>query len=87
MKTKRMVEWCEEALSDGDLTTEEILEKVNERSKHGTTSHGLGNILAKDERFVRVGEDIIYRGAIKQRMAIWGLKRRHEKGDYAIGKL
>jgi hypothetical protein len=39
----------------GPLATNQIQEIVNERLRHGTTSQQLGNVLAKDPRFVKVG--------------------------------
>ena len=55
MKTFRLRKLLVEYLSDGEYDTDEICEYINKRTKHGTTSHVLGNVLSKDPRFKKVG--------------------------------
>jgi len=55
MKTTRIRNILIEYLNDKPRSTAEILDYVNSRTKHGTTTHVLGNILAKDRRFKKVG--------------------------------
>ena len=55
MKTVRIRKLLVEYLADKPRSTQEILDYINSRTKHGTTSHVLGNILAKDKRFKKVG--------------------------------
>jgi len=61
MKTKRIRIWVAEYLETGPKNTHQILDYLHERSKMGTTSQGLGNVLAKDERFVKVGIERVKR--------------------------
>jgi len=78
MKTVRLRKLLVEYLSEKPRSTQEILDYINGRTKHGTTSHVLGNILAKDSRFCKVGttnrkkrEDYVYHSYT---ITIWGLR-------------
>lgn len=74
MKTKRIAMWCIQCLLDGKhRTTEQIREYINEKSRYGTTGHGLANILAKDTRFKKVGEIWATRGIGKYKVKVWTL--------------
>ena len=76
MRTRRVATWCEEYLKDApNATTDELLEAYNEKSSHGTTAHGLGNVLGKDKRFEKVGESFIDRGSGKYKVTVWALKK------------
>jgi len=55
LKTVRLRKLLIEYLSVKPRSTQEILDYINGRTKHGTTSHVLGNVLAKDKRFKKVG--------------------------------
>ena len=77
MKTVRIRKLLVEYLAEKPRNTQEILDYINSRTKHGTTSHVLGNILAKDKRFKKVGSttrssatDYVYHS---YNITIWGL--------------
>jgi hypothetical protein len=77
MKTVRIRKLLVEYLAEKPRSTQEILDYINSRTKHGTTSHVLGNILAKDKRFKKVGtttrsssSDFVYHS---YSITIWGL--------------
>lgn len=56
MKTKRVAGYLvEELVKDGPLSTTELLERMNERIKMGTTMNSLGNVLSKCPAFVQTG--------------------------------
>ena len=76
MRTTRVSNWCEDALAAGPKNTDELIDYVNEKSKHGTTPRGLGNVLAKDRhgRFLQIGEEVVWRGDVKSKVAVWMLK-------------
>ena len=59
MKTARLRRMIKTYLSDKPRTTTEIKDYINSNYKHGTTSHVLGNILAKDSSFKKVGTAVI----------------------------
>jgi len=73
MRTRRVTKWCIECLQDGAKTTDQIREFINNKSSHGTTGHGLANVLAKDRRFEKVGEAYISRGTGKYKVTRWAL--------------
>ena len=74
MRTRRVTNWCLDILSNGqERTTFEILDYINnvKRSRHGTTAHGLGNILGKDPRFEKTGETYAWKGIGKYKVSCW----------------
>lgn len=78
MRTTRLRERLVTYLSGGPKTTHQILEHINNTTKHGTTTHVLGNILGKDKRFKKVGNENITeapeKGVYHQyQITIWGL--------------
>lgn len=57
MRTVRVKKWCVELLAEGDRSTDEIRDFINDRSRNGTTSHALANILGRDRSmFTPVGK-------------------------------
>lgn len=77
MKTTRIRNLLIEYLNEQPRSTAEILEYINSRTKHGTTTHVLGNILAKDRRFKKVGTTMRMSCADRiphsYSVTIWGL--------------
>lgn len=56
MRTKRVAEYLVDILvGEGPLSSPELLERLNQRLRTGTTMHSLGNVLSKCPAFVRVG--------------------------------
>ena len=55
MRTVRIRENVKEFLVDKPRNTGEILDHINIKMRHGTTSQQLGNILSKDNEIVKVG--------------------------------
>lgn len=61
------------------LSTGEILEAVNNRYTWGFTTHQMGNVLAKDERFVKLEEvakitSLAGDGSSTYSQALWSLR-------------
>tara|TARA_B000000475_G_C15700184_1_gene325943 strand:+ start:320 stop:559 length:240 start_codon:yes stop_codon:yes gene_type:complete len=60
--------------SVGEANTTDILEHVNRRFRWGATMNQLGNVLARDRRFVKVGfdegTDI---GGFRMRVCVWSI--------------
>ena len=58
----------------GEANTSDILDHVNNRFRWGATMNQLGNVLARDRRFVKVGfdegTDI---GGFRMRVCIWSI--------------
>jgi hypothetical protein len=55
----------------GEANTSDILDHVNKRFRWGATMNQLGNVLARDRRFVKVeGTDI---GGFRMRVCIWSI--------------
>jgi len=74
MRTVRVKRWCKEALYDDELTTAEIKEFINERCTHGTTTHGLANVLGRDKStFKKVGMDVNTDGMDPYKVTVWTL--------------
>jgi len=75
MKTQRIGDFVEKILQLEQLTTIEILDRVNNHFRHGSSRHQLGNVLSKDIRFQKL-EMVKLRGFISGSTynAKWGLK-------------
>jgi hypothetical protein len=60
--------------SVGEANTTDILDHVNQRFRWGATMNQLGNVLARDRRFVKVGfdegTDI---GGFRMRVCVWSI--------------
>ena len=58
----------------GEANTTTILEHVNRRFRWGATMNQLGNVLARDRRFIKVGfdegTDI---GGFRMRVCVWSM--------------
>ena len=58
----------------GEANTSAILDHVNQRFRWGATMNQLGNVLARDQRFVKVGfdegTDI---GGFRTRVCVWSM--------------
>jgi hypothetical protein len=57
-RTKRLRDAIDEYLESVDVAnTTDILDHVNQRFRWGATMNQLGNVLARDRRFIKVGFD------------------------------
>ncbi|DAC32511.1 MAG TPA: DUF3860 domain-containing protein [Candidatus Poseidoniaceae archaeon] len=60
--------------SVGEANTTDILDHVNQRFRWGATMNQLGNVLARDRRFIKVGfdegTDI---GGFRMRVCVWSI--------------
>ena len=87
MRAKRVTEWCARYLKDSQrATTGEMLDAYNEKFYHGTTSHGLGNVLRQDRRFIKAGETVINRGTGEYKVTVWALKKGWVFGNRITGE-
>ena len=58
----------------GEANTSDILDHVNNRFRWGATMNQLGNVLARDRRFVKVGYDEgTDVGGFRMRVCIWSI--------------
>ena len=58
----------------GEANTSDILDHVNNRVRWGATMNQLGNVLARDRRFVKVGFDEgTDVGGFRMRVCIWSI--------------
>ena len=77
MKTARLRRMIKGYLADKPRTTTEIKDHINSNYKHGTTSHVLGNVLAKDASFRKVGTAVISTQSLgvshSYSVTVWGL--------------
>lgn len=62
MKTQRIRDKVKKYLEQGTKNTIEILDMINNSSRHGTTCQQLGNVLSKDRDIIKIGH--VKRGAI-----------------------
>ena len=74
-RTLRLRTELEAYLSNvGEANTTDILDHVNQRFRWGATMNQLGNVLARDRRFVKVGfdegTDI---GGFRMRVCVWSI--------------
>ena len=74
-RTLRLRTEIEAYLSNvGEANTTDILDHVNQRFRWGATMNQLGNVLARDRRFVKVGfdegTDI---GGFRMRVRVWSI--------------
>ena len=63
----------------GQANTTQIFDHINSKFRWGTSMNQLGNILAKDSRFEKVGflSNSVGEG-YRCRICIWGLKKTNE---------
>jgi hypothetical protein len=59
---------------NGDSNTSQILDHVNKRFRWGATMNQVGNVLARDRRFVKLGliESTTMAG-FRERVCLWAL--------------
>ncbi len=58
----------------GESNTSQILEHVNKRFRWGATMNQVGNVLARDSRFVKQGLDEgVNMAGFRERVCIWSL--------------
>jgi hypothetical protein len=75
LKTQRIREKVKKYLEEGPKSTIEILDMINNSSRHGTTCQQLGNVLSKDRDIVKIGH--VKRGGIVSgtyNICEWALK-------------
>ena len=59
--------------SVGEANTTDILDHVNQRFRWGATMNQLGNVLARDRRFIKVGFDGTDIGGFRMRVCVWSI--------------
>ena len=85
-RTRRLRSEIEVMLRSGPANTVEIFDHLNSRFKWGATMNQVGNILAKDSRFSKIGQK---RGGV-QRKRVHGLcmgAQRVRNSRFAIVKI
>ena len=80
-RTKRLrKEICSFLEVNGEANTSQILDHINAKYRWGASINQLGNILAKDKRFQKVG---FYNNSVgdgsRCRVCIWDLSNSHTK--------
>ncbi len=85
-RTKRLRKAIYNFLEDnGEANTSQILDYINRRYRWGASINQLGNILAKDKRFEKVG---FYNNSVgdgsRCRVCIWDLSNSHRKKEIEI---
>lgn len=81
MKTTRIIERIKEFLAERPRSTREIVDHINETTRHGTSMNQAVNVLAKNKVFERVGHTTIRQnqnryGSYNQ--LVWGLRDNGE---------
>ena len=76
-RTRRLREEVVSLLEDkGSANTVEIFDHLNERFRWGATMNQVGNIMAKDSRFSKVGHVRgPFRGSVYT-VCVWGLSQK-----------
>jgi hypothetical protein len=74
-RTKRLRTEIQSFLTDvGEANTTDILDHVNQRFRWGATMNQLGNVLARDRRFIKVGFDEgTDLGGFRMRVCVWSI--------------
>ena len=73
-RTKRLRAEIECLLKEGPANTVEIFDHLNDRFKWGATMNQLGNVLARDSRFSKVGFDEgTDVGGFRTRVCVWSM--------------
>ena len=71
-RTKRLRAEIECLLKQGPANTVEIFDHLNDRFKWGATMNQLGNVLARDRRFIKVGfDENTDIGGFRMRVCVW----------------
>ncbi|MBL21147.1 MAG: hypothetical protein CMB42_04700 [Euryarchaeota archaeon] len=75
-RTRRLRTEIESLLQGGPANTVEIFDHLNTRFKWGATMNQVGNILAKDVRFSKIGQKRgEFRGSVYT-VCVWGLREQ-----------
>tara|TARA_B100001094_G_C17701562_1_gene562943 strand:+ start:313 stop:552 length:240 start_codon:yes stop_codon:yes gene_type:complete len=74
-RTTRLRTEIQSFLTDvGEANTTDILDHVNQRFRWGATMNQLGNVLARDRRFIKVGFDEgTDLGGFRMRVCVWSI--------------
>ena len=74
-RTRRLRSEISEYLDDvGQANTTAILDHINKRFRWGATMNQLGNVLARDRRFTKVGFDEgTDVGGFRTRVCVWSM--------------
>ncbi|MAJ01308.1 MAG: hypothetical protein CMA10_02745 [Euryarchaeota archaeon] len=74
-RTKRLRTEIQSFLTNvGEANTTDILDHVNQRFRWGATMNQLGNVLARDRRFIKVGFDEgTDLGGFRMRVCVWSI--------------
>ena len=72
-RTKRLRDAIDEYLEAVDAAnTTDILDHVNQRFRWGATMNQLGNVFARDRRFIKVGfDENTDIGGFRMRVCVW----------------
>jgi|TARA_B100002052_G_scaffold271163_1_gene271870 hypothetical protein len=74
-RTKRLREEVKKMLTEkGEANTVEIFDHLNTRFSWGATMNQVGNILAKDKRFEKIGHVRDYFRGGKYTVCVWSLR-------------
>ena len=85
-RTKRLRKAVQAFLeTNGESNTSQILDHINEKYRWGASINQLGNVLAKDKRFTKVG---FYNNSLgdgtRCRVCIWGLSNIEQNHQIQI---
>jgi hypothetical protein len=84
----KTIKVAKEALEKGKpLSTAELKEEVNTRTKYGVTSSELKSILNREDDFVCVGQDKLSRDTGCYKVDLWWLKELIPKPDEKTGRI
>ncbi|MGB0490476.1 MAG: DUF3860 domain-containing protein [Candidatus Poseidoniaceae archaeon] len=74
-RTQRLREAIHTYLGEtGEANTTMILDHINSRFRWGATMNQIGNVLARDRRFEKVGfDDRSANGGLRVRVCIWSI--------------
>lgn len=74
-RTSRLRNEIADYLADnGSCNTSQILEHVNRRFRWGATMNQVGNVLARDRRFLKLGLDEgITMAGFRERVCVWAI--------------
>jgi len=71
----QVVNRMEEALYVQDMTAKELLEHVNKKSKHGSTSNTIASLLQSRPQFKKMGTASVFYTDSWVTVAVWGMDR------------
>ncbi len=76
MKTQKIRHYINLYLREGAKNSVEILDYLNSKIKHGTSSHVLSNVLSKNRDLVNIGKERINKSGSSYCVCVWALKER-----------